>query len=370
MSIRIHPTKGPGWWYIQFRPDGSRGKLKTIPFKGTKAEAHAWELEIRKQVRPARDVLSVAPSLSEILPEFIASYRMDHQPGGAARTIRSFEILLPVFGRLPLTAITARAIEDYKAQRLAQRTARSKGEMGVKPTTINKELAALSGLLKWAAEMGYCYPIKIKRFPPKLTRAPLPSVPTTQEVQKIINAAPWPKSGLLACLYYGGLRSVEARELKAEQVRIDQGVIFVVGKGNKERIVPIIPPLAAVLSRRLGEVSSGYLWTWPPGNRPIKDLRGTLKWACKRAGISRHITPHLFRHAFGVQATIDKAGTRGLQQIMGHSSIVTTEIYTRLAASHLKDVLTGFGDGFNTMINPEEEKSHKQRVFRRKTRRT
>lgn len=368
MTVFKHPTKGDGWWYIQYLPEGRSGKKKSIPFKGTRAEAHAWELEIRKQARPARTVGSVSPAIQEILPLFIDAYRIDHQPAGVARTIRSFEVLMPTFGRLSLSAITGLMVEEYKAKRLSQSTARSRGQECVKPTTINKELAALSALLKWAAEHGYCHPIKIKRFTPKMTKAPLPRPPTIGDVEKVISAAPWPKQGLLACLFYGGLRSQEGRTLKVEDVRLDLGGLFITGKGGKERFVPVVDKLRPVLERRLSEVKSGYLWTWPPGNAPIKDLRGVLLWACKRAGVDRHITPHQFRHAFGVEAIVGGAKMRGLQQVMGHSSVSTTEGYTQLAAARLKGTMGSFGeDEFATVANNGAAKRPGKQAVKRKT---
>ncbi|MDF1578407.1 MAG: tyrosine-type recombinase/integrase [Desulfobulbales bacterium] len=332
MSVKPHPTKGQGWWYIILRPQGRKGKMVYLPFAGTEIEARTWEAEIRKEARGERS-LGIAPRINEVLPHFIVSYRLDHQPAGTARTIRSFKKLIPHFGPRPLTAATRTAVEEYKKIRLGE---------GVKPTTINKELAALSSLLKWAAEQGYCQPIKIKRFPPKLTRAPAPDVPSRIEVLAVLNSADWPKCGLLACLYFGGLRSTEAKSLTAENVRLDMEVMVVIGKGNKQRVVPIVKPLARILAKRIVEVGTGLLWDWT-GRGPVKDLRSLLEWSCKRAGVRRRITPHTFRHAFGVHATIAGAGLRGLQQIMGHSTSTITEIYTTLAAENLIKELKNFG---------------------------
>jgi len=152
----------------------------------------------------------------------LAEFKIDHQPAGHARAVRSFKTLLPFFGPYQFTSITSSLIERYKAERIEK----------VKPTTVQKELAALSGLCKWAAEKGYCQPIKIKRFPAKLVKAPIPEIPTKETVLQLIDACRWPKSGLAACLYYGGLRSEEARMLTVERVFFGETALGGNGEGQ------------------------------------------------------------------------------------------------------------------------------------------
>lgn len=331
MSIRPHPTKGPGWWYINYRPEGRKGKQVNQIYEGTEGGALEAEARLRRQNRATK--ISTFPQLSEAAPEFIGAYELDHQPSGTDRTRRSLKILLKFFGKQLFTGITPALVSHYKEQRLKE---------GVTPSTINKELAALSSFCKWATEIGYCQPIKIKRFPPKLTRAPFPNVPSQVEMLALINSMDWPKCGLFACLYLGGLRSAEAINLKAETILMEQSIMLVVGKGNKERVVPIIPSLKPILEKRLGEIQTGLMWPKRDGT-PYQDLRSAIKWAAKRAGITRHINPHLFRHAFGVHTTESGVNLRQLQQVMGHSSSATTEIYSRLAAEALKKELGKFG---------------------------
>ena len=330
MSIKPHPTKWPGWWYIRYRPEGRKGKEKYVPFEGTETEALAAETRLRRQNRDPK--ISAFPQLAEAAPHFITSYELDHQPSGTDRTRRSLKILLKFFGKQLFTSITPGLVDLYKEQRIKE---------GVTPSTINKELAALSSFCKWASERGYCQPIKIKRFPPKLTKAPYPKVPTQIEMLALINSMDWPKYGLFACMYLGGLISAEAINLKAETILTHQDIMLVTGKGNKERVVPIIQDLKPILEKRLKEINTGLMWPKKDGT-PYKDLRSAIKWAAKRAGITKHINPHLFRHAFGVHTTESGVNLRQLQQVMGHSSSATTELYSRLAAESLKKELKKF----------------------------
>ena len=99
-----------------------------------------------------------------------------------------------------------------------------------------------------------------------------------------------------------------------------------------------------VIEKRPTEVESGLLWTTKTGG-PITDLKKIIKLAKERAGLKRHIYPHLLRHAFGAHATMSGVGMRQLQNIMGHTTVQTTEIYTTLSSEAMIDELTGkFGN--------------------------
>lgn len=313
MSVRPHPQQHldqhSGKWIIDYRkPDGKRAQEI---FVGTEAEA--LELEQSLRIRSRATTTRLFPSLLEVAPLFKQYYELDHQPSGVERLSRSIKILMQFFGKYQFQSITNQLVDQYKRQRL---------NTGVKHTTINKELAALSSFCKWAEEMGYCERIKIKRFPNKLTRAPLMNIPSRKEIIKILRAIPPKKRGVFAVMYYLGLRSQEARDLRGFAVNWSRRVVIVVGKGNKQRIVPINRKAAPYLRNSL------------PFYAP-KDFRKVLEWACKRAKIGRHINPHLFRHAFGCHMTASGVGLRALQEIMGHSTPVVTERYSQVVAETL-----------------------------------
>jgi site-specific recombinase XerD len=313
VSVRPHPKQATdrryhNTWLVDFYD--STGKRRKIQVHGT--ESQAREIEQSWRVSTRRTAPVSCPSLLEAAPLYVEHYALEHLPNGTERLRWSLKHLLAALGRYQFQSITGPLVEDYKRQRLAA---------GVKPNTINKELAALSGFCKWAHDLGYCELIHIKRFPAKLARAPIPTVPSRKEVVLFLRAIPRAKRGVWAAMYYCGLRSSEARSVTAKAVNWSMGLLIITGKGNKQRIVPINRKLRPYL-RRLP-------WYAP------KDLRETAEWACKRAGLSIHIHPHLMRHAFGVHATEAGVGLRALQDIMGHSSSQVTEIYTRLAAEAL-----------------------------------
>ena len=320
MSVRPHPQQHlpdhAGKWIIDYKkPNGKRAQEI---FVGTEADAIVIEQSLR--VRSKSATLRKFPSLLEVAPFFKQFYELDHQPAGFERLSRSLKILMPFFGGYQFQSINNQLVEQYKRQRLA---------VGVKHTTINKELAALSSFCKWAEDQGYCERIRIKRFPNKLTRAPLMNVPSRKEIVKLLRAIPRQKRAIFCAMYYLGLRSQEARDLRSLAVHWSRNVLVIVGKGNKQRIVPI------------NRKARPYLRHSLPFYAPA-DFRNILKWACKRSGIGREVNPHLFRHAFGVHMTAMGVGLRALQEIMGHSSSVVTERYSQVVATTLLQEMDKF----------------------------
>ncbi|MDO5673787.1 MAG: tyrosine-type recombinase/integrase [bacterium] len=223
------------------------------------------------------------------------------------------------FGRYQFPSITNRMVDEYKRNRLAD---------GVKHSTINKELAALSSFCRWAEDQGYCERIQIRRFPPKLTRAPMMDVPSRSEMVRLLRSIPRKKRGIFAAMYYLGLRSQEARDLVANDVNWLRRILIITGKGNKQRVLPI--------NRRVAPYLRNLPFPAP------KDLRDILFWACKRAGVQRKVNPHLFRHAFGLHMTASGVGLRALQEIMGHSTSLVTERYSQVVAETLRKEMDKF----------------------------
>lgn len=309
MSVRPHPQK-TGFWIIDFRDNG--GRRRQIQYRGNEAQAREIEHSFRIQTRGAKP-LGVHPSLAEAAPDYIEHYKLDHLESGTERTRNSFKPILRLLGRYQFPSITGPVVEDYKRTRLAE---------GVTASTVNKELAALSGFCKWANERGFCERLVIKRFPSKLARAPLPNVPSRKQVVLFLRALPRKRRGLWAAMFYCGLRVSEARGLRGDDINWGRGVLVVTGKGNKQRVVPINRKLRPYLRGRL------------PFEAP-HDLRAAAEWAAKRAGIEQHIHPHLMRHAFGIHMIQSGVSLRAVQEMMGHSSSAVTELYTRLAAEWL-----------------------------------
>lgn len=182
---------------------------------------------------------------------------------------------------------------------------------------------------------------------PKFGRQ-LPDILSTDEIDRIIATVDTSTvkglrdQAMLEVLYSCGLRVSELTSLRIQDLFFGEGYIRVIGKGDKQRIVPI----SAVARERIHR----YL-DKRPGTRSNVDIlflnnRGgkltrvmvftILKEAVQRAGIHKHISPHTFRHSFATHLLEGGASIRQVQEMLGHESILTTEIYTHLDNSHLR----------------------------------
>lgn len=325
MAVRPHPTKGPGWWYV----DIGRGKARQrIPVCGTVDEVLRYEEDVRRSLRPAK--ASCFETVAKLMGRYLDSYAMEHLTSGAAKQRERARIVARFFGACLLQNITPPDIERYKAVRLAD---------GVKHSTVNKELSVLSGLMRWAVDMGIltALPVRIRRFPPKMTRAPEPQVPGPEVVAQILRHLRPEMRGMFQLMAWLGLRSSEARMLRAEHWDSERRVIRVQGKGGKERRLPVASAeLAAEIDQRAA--IGGYLWVNQHTGQPYTDIRRSLKNAAIKAGWTGKMHPHLLRHYWGTEA-VGVADLRTVQAAMGHATIQTTEGYVHVRAGRLRAVM-------------------------------
>ena len=192
---------------------------------------------------------------------------------------------------------------------------------------------------------------------PKLVRK-LPETLSIQEIEIIIDAIDLDsKEGIrnkaiLETLYSCGLRVSELVNLKVQNLFLDIGFIKVLGKGMKERLVPIGTKAAECISLYMNEYRKsinisegfeGYLFI----NRRGKNLTRNMifiiiKDLVKKAGLNKNISPHTFRHSFATHLIEGGADLRAVQEMLGHESITTKEIYTHLNKNYLKEVVNKF----------------------------
>ena len=185
---------------------------------------------------------------------------------------------------------------------------------------------------------------------PKFGRQ-LPDVLTTPEIDRIIAAVDTstPKglrdSAMLEVLYSCGLRVSELTSLRLSDLFFGEGYIRVIGKGDKQRLVPISTVARDKIQRYLEKRRSArsgeeVVFLNNRGGQLTRVMVFTiLKQAAQRAGIDKHISPHTFRHSFATHLLEGGASIRQVQEMLGHESILTTEIYTHLDSDHLRHTL-------------------------------
>lgn len=181
----------------------------------------------------------------------------------------------------------------------------------------------------------------------------LPKGLTNQEIDKLLAPEPTesPRSlcdqAVLELAYASGLRLAELRDLRLEQLHLDAGFLNVVGKGNKERVVPVGRKAVAALERYLAAGrpalvkahSTAHVFLNSRG-RPFASVTLWLriKQRVRRAGVERNVTPHMLRHSFATHLLENGADLRVIQELLGHASISTTEVYTHVAGRRLREV--------------------------------
>jgi integrase/recombinase XerD len=248
------------------------------------------------------------------------------------------------------------------------------------------ELPHLQQFLKWIAGLGmtpasqariisgirqfykYCFSEEITRADPtalleapKLKRA-LPDTLAFEEIEQLIAAIDLSKpeggrnKAILETLYSCGLRVSEVVNLKISCLYTDLGFVRVIGKGDKERLVPIGSSAIKYIDIYKNQLRVHQ--PIKPGNEDILFLnrRGArlsrvmifliIKELAKQAGITKSISPHTFRHSFATHLVEGGADLRAVQEMLGHESITTTEIYTHLNREFLRETLHRFHPAF------------------------
>lgn len=248
------------------------------------------------------------------------------------------------------------------------------------------DLSVLQQFIKWIAELGmtqssqariisalrtfykYCLLEDITTVDPttlleapKLKRA-LPDVLSFDEIENVMAEIDLStpegtrNKAILETMYSCGLRVSEVVNLKLSQLFLDVGFVRVIGKGNKERLVPIGSSASKYITIyantirnhqviQMGEEDILFL------NRRGKKLTRVMifliiKDLVKKAGIKKTISPHTFRHSFATHLVEGGADLRAVQEMLGHESITTTEIYTHLDREFLRKTLEQFHPGF------------------------
>lgn len=194
---------------------------------------------------------------------------------------------------------------------------------------------------------------------------PLPIVLSVEEILSIINAADPAKAenpdqiplvvrdrAMLEMLYAAGLRISELLSLKVTDISMKNGFVRVFGKGSKERLVPAGLPAIEAVQRYLDEARPRLLKKSRTSETLFLNVRGTLMsrmgfWKIlqdyiKAAHVQKEVTPHTFRHSFATHLLEGGADLRAVQEMLGHASIATTQIYTHVDRSYLREVYKTF----------------------------
>jgi len=247
--------------------------------------------------------------------------------------------LNPFFGGMYLNAINEEMVNRYILQRRGQKTAR-----GTPPAdnTVNRELEILSKILNSAVEWGYLQRLPLKRVR-KLHIQRKEVEPLSQkEVRRLLDNTDSFDKPLFACAVYTGARLGELLNLKKSCVDLVKGFIRIetgssitnMTKGKKVRYVPINESLRPYLEDAMKNEGELIFPSKFGGMR--KDIRKALMGAAKRAGIKKHVHPHLLRHTFASHYVMSGGDLYSLKEILGHADLSLVQRYSHLSPEYLK----------------------------------
>ena len=224
---------------------------------------------------------------------------------------------------------------------------------GKSSRTSARRLSSLRRFFQYLAREGRIGHDPCARIAAPRIGRPLPKSLTEEEVESLLDAPDTTTAmgqrdrAMLEVLYATGLRVSELVGLQLGQVNLRQGVLRVIGKGNKERLVPLGEEASDWVEKFIRQGRAELLQAPPadvlfPSRRGRMMTRQTFWHAIKRhavrAGISKTLSPHVVRHAFATHLLNHGADLRVVQMLLGHSDISTTQIYTHVARERLKNL--------------------------------
>lgn len=256
--------------------------------------------------------------------------------------------LSATLGIKDLGGVTMQHIEDYLEELSA---------MDLAASTVARNISSIRSFHEFAVVEGFAHanPAELIDLPKKTKN--LPEVLSADEISTILDIPNREtdvgirNAAVLETLYATGMRVSELTGLELDNLIFQIGFIRVIGKGNKERLVPVGEHAQTALEHYIEIVRPKYKNDTNPQkakNKIFLSQRGNplsrmsiwniVNDAAERAGIEKNVYPHIFRHSFATHLLEGGADLRAVQEMLGHSSIITTEIYTHVDRSMLHQV--------------------------------
>jgi site-specific recombinase XerD len=266
--------------------------------------------------------------------------------GASPATVRAYRGDLAQYGRwLQAAGVGVGEVDTRRLRRYAAYL----GSLRYAPATAARKLSAVRSAHAWMRERGLAATDPAAVVPgPKRVRT-LPATVARGELGRLFaTPARDPRDlrdrALLELLYGAGLRAAEACTLRLGDVDLARRELRALGKGSKQRALPLGSRAAAALDRYLrlgrpalaGDGGRGEVFLSVRG-RPLhpSDVRRALDRALRRAGLA-HRSPHALRHSFATHLLEGGADLRSIQELLGHASVSTTQVYTHVSAQHLR----------------------------------
>lgn len=287
--------------------------------------------------------------LSEAIEQFLKN--LAEERGLSEHTVRAYQADLKQLADnlgpdKTVGEVDALAIRSYRAALL---------EQGISSRSANRKLSALRSFFKFAQRRGIVEANPTSNLQSAKVPRRLPVFLDVEEMRRLLEApgnSTWYAArdrAILETLYSTGMRVSELCRLTPDCLDLEGAVATAHGKGKKERIVPLgrfaIMALRkylearAALSPHIGQRETEAIFINKNGTRLTdRSVRRILKRSCRDAGIRKHVSPHTLRHSFATHMLDAGAELRSVQELLGHEDLSTTQIYTHLTTSRLKEI--------------------------------
>ena len=226
-------------------------------------------------------------------------------------------------------------------------------DVGIQPRSQARIISGVKGFYKFLRLEGFTDTDPTELLPTPQIGRHLPEVLTIAEIDAMIDAIDMSKAegqrnrAIIETLYGCGLRVSELVGLKLSQLFLEEHYVIIQGKGNKQRMVPISPVAIEQIRLYLEQTRSHQVAQRGSEDIVFLNRRGAMltrqmifhivKQLCQLAGVRKVISPHTLRHSFATHLLEGGANLRAIQQMLGHESITTTEIYVHIDRSRLRD---------------------------------
>lgn len=283
-----------------------------------------------------------------IVSEYLSHLRIER--GSAARTVEAYERDLADYlaflegeGVSGIEEISRKTLLAYESQLL---------ERGYAPSSIKRRVSVVKGLHKFALREGFTEKNVADALPLPKVPEKLPDVLSIEQIGSMLDALSGNEPvdlrnrAMLEVLYGCGLRVSELCGLDMAMLHLEEGFLRVTGKGSKERVVPVSGVALECLARYLADGRGAYMKAGRPAPAAVfLNVRGnrlsrqTVHKIVAEAGMlvgCKNLHPHTLRHSFATHMLQGGADLRVIQEILGHSDISTTQIYTHIDRTHLR----------------------------------
>ena len=288
-------------------------------------------------------IVATPPAVADYLAHLEVERRMSaHTLDAYRRDLAALADWAGAQGHGDLLALDSAAIRAFVA---------SEHRRGLAPKSLQRRLSGCRSFFQWLLKHG-----RVVANPAAGVRAPraprkLPQVLDVDEAVALVEVPTDAPLGLrdralLELFYSSGLRLSELRLLRWRDLDLEQGLVTVLGKGSRQRTVPVGSHACRALAAWRADTGGGAL---PNAGAPVFPGRGgapisaraiqlRLRTLGQRQGLFKHVHPHMLRHSFASHVLESSGDLRGVQELLGHADIATTQIYTHLDFQHLAKV--------------------------------